>query len=73
MRDAMPDPAQYQGVEASMWDKTDDVAVDAADSFIGNMQDTYMYMLIASGVGLAAVGVWWLVSSRRRKSVSVLG
>jgi len=71
MRNAMPDSAQYQGVEAAMWDKSDDVAVDAADSFIGNIQDTYMYMLIASGVGLVAVGVWWLISSRSKKSVAV--
>jgi hypothetical protein len=70
MLNAMPNPSQYQGIEAVMWDKADEVAVDAAGSFIGNMQNTYMYMMIASGVGLAAVGVWWLISSRSKKSAT---
>ena len=70
MRNAMPNPSEYQGVEAAMMVKADELAVDAAGSFIGNMQDTYMYMMIASGVGLAGVGVWWAVGSRGKKSVA---
>jgi hypothetical protein len=64
MRNAMPNPSEYQGVEVVMWDKADDVALDAAGSFVGNTQNIYMYMMIASCVGLAGVGVWWLVGSR---------
>ena len=59
----------HQGVEAVMLDKADEVAIDAAGSFVNNMQDTYMYMMIASGVGLAGVGVWWVVGSRGKKNV----
>ena len=70
MRNAMPNPSEYQGVEAAMMVKADELAVDAAGSFIGNMQDTYMYMMIASGVGLAGVGVWWAVGSRGKKNVA---
>ena len=70
MRSAMPSPSEYQGVEAVMWDKADDVAVNAAGSFIGSMQDMYMYMMIASGAGLAAVGVWWLISFRSNKGAA---
>jgi hypothetical protein len=70
MRNAMPNPSEYQGVEAAMMVKADELAVDAAGSFIGNMQDTYMYMMIASGVGLAGVGVWWVVGSRGKKNVA---
>lgn len=70
MRSAMPSPSEYQGVEAAIWDKADEVAVNAAGSFIGSMQDMYMYMMIASGAGLAAVGVWWLVGSRYNKGVA---
>ena len=70
MRNALPDPLEYQGVKAVMWEKADDIAIDAAGSFIGNMQDTYMYMMIASGVGLAGVGVWWAVGSRSKKNIA---
>ncbi|MFA5056084.1 MAG: hypothetical protein WC562_07940 [Dehalococcoidia bacterium] len=69
MRSAI-DTSGYQGVEAVMLEKAEEVAINAADSFVGNMQDMYMYLLIASGVGLAAVGVWWLVSSRSREDAS---
>jgi hypothetical protein len=70
MRNAMPNPSEYQGVEAVMWDKADDVTLDAAGSFVGNMQNTYMYMMIASGMGLVGVGVWWLVGSRGKNGVA---
>ena len=60
-----------QGVEAVLLDQADYMAVEAAGSFVNNMQNTYMYMMIASGVGLAAVGVWWLISSRGKKGVAV--
>jgi hypothetical protein len=67
MRNALPNPSEHQGVEAVMLEKADDVALNAADSFVNNMQDTYMYMMIASGVGLAGVGVWWILSARNKK------
>ena len=70
MRNAMPNPSEYQGTEAVMWDKSDDIAVNASGAFVDSMQDMYMYMLIASGLGLAAVGVWWLISSRSRKGTA---
>jgi hypothetical protein len=69
MQDAM-NPSDYQGVAAVMLEKADEVAVDAAGSFVSNMQDMYMYMMIASGVGLAGVGVWWMVGSRGKKNVA---
>jgi peptide deformylase len=53
-----------------MLDKADEVTIDAAGSFVNDMQDMYMYMMIASGVGLAGVGVWWVVGSRGKKSVA---
>jgi hypothetical protein len=64
------DSSGHQGGKAVMLEKADEVAVDAAGSFVNDMQDMYMYMMIASGVGLAGVGGWWMVSSRGRKSVA---
>ena len=64
------DTSGHQGVETVMLDKADEVAVDAAGSFVNDMQDIYMYMMIASGVGLAGVGVWWVVGSRGKKNVA---
>ena len=69
MQDAI-DTSGHQGVETVMLDKADEVAVDAAGSFVNDMQDIYMYMMIASGVGLAGVGVWWVVGSRGKKNVA---
>jgi ABC-type nickel/cobalt efflux system permease component RcnA len=69
MQDAI-DTSGHQGVEAVMLDKADDIAIDAAGSFVNDMQDIYMYMMIASGVGLAGVGVWWVVGSRGKKNVA---
>lgn len=69
MRSAI-DTSGHHGVEAVMLEKAEEVAVDAAGSFVGNMQNMYMYMMIASGVGLAAVGVWWLISSRSNKNMA---
>jgi hypothetical protein len=60
----------HQGVEAVMLEKADEVAIDAAGSFVNNMQDICMYMVIASGVGLVGVGVWWAVASRGKNSVA---
>lgn len=59
-----------QGVEAVMLDKADDIAIDAAGSFVNDMEDICIYMMIASGVGLAGVGVWWVVGSRGKKNVA---
>ena len=64
------DTSGHQGVEAVMLEKADEVAVDAAGSFVNNMEDICIYMMIASGVGLAGVGVWWAVGSRGKKSVA---
>ncbi|MFA5368182.1 MAG: hypothetical protein WC333_09910, partial [Dehalococcoidia bacterium] len=60
----------HHGVEAVMLEKAEVVAINAADSFVGEMQNMYMYMMIASGVGLAAVGVWWLIGSRAKKGAA---
>jgi hypothetical protein len=64
------DTSGHQGVETVMLEKADEVAVDAAGSFVNDMQDTYMYMMIASGVGLAGVGAWWLVGARGKNSAA---
>ena len=69
VRDAI-NTSGHQGVEAVMLEKADDIAVNAADSFVNDMQDTYMYMMIASGVGLVGVGAWWAISSRGKKRVA---
>ena len=69
VRDAI-NTSGHQGVEAVMLEKADDIAINAAGSFVNDMQDTYMYMMIASGVGLVGVGVWWAISSRGKKSVA---
>jgi hypothetical protein len=66
MRSAI-DTSGHHGVEAVMLEKAEEVAINAADSFVGEMQNMYMYMMIASAVGLAAVGVWWVVSARSKK------
>ena len=70
MGNALPNPSEYQGIEAVMLEKADDIALNAAGSFVDNMQNMYMYMMIASGVGLAAVGVWWLIGSRSKKDAA---
>jgi len=70
LQNAMPDPSQYSGIKAVALDKAGEVAVDAVGIFLGDMQDMYVYMMIASGVGIVGVGVWWLVSSRNKKSVA---
>ncbi len=64
------DTSGHQGVEAVMLEKAEEVAVDAAGGFVNDMQDMYMYMMIASGVGLAGVGVWWLVGARGKNSAA---
>ena len=69
VRDAI-NTSGHQGVEAVMLEKADDIAINSAGSFVNDMQDTYMYMMIASGVGIAGVGVWWLIGSRGKKSVA---
>lgn len=69
MRSAI-DISGHHGVEAVMLEKAEVVAIDAAYSFVGEMQNMYMYMMIASAVGLAGVGVWWLIGSRSKKGAA---
>jgi hypothetical protein len=70
MLNELPNPLEYQGIEAVMWDKVPDVALNTASCLVDNMRNMYMYMMIASGVGLVGVGVWWLVGSRSREDVA---
>jgi hypothetical protein len=62
--------ADSQGVKAVVLAKMDEVAVNAAGGVAHNVQNMGLYMAIASGVGLAGVGVWWMLDSRSKKGGS---
>jgi hypothetical protein len=62
--------ADSQGVSAVVMTKVDEVAVNAAGDFVHNIENTGLYMAIASGVGLAGVGVWAVLGSRGKKGGS---
>jgi NADH:ubiquinone oxidoreductase subunit 5 (subunit L)/multisubunit Na+/H+ antiporter MnhA subunit len=71
LQDLVPWTYEAHGVGA-VWDiKANEIYNNTVGSIIDNMQDMYMYMVIASGVGLAGVGVWWIISARRNKGVEV--
>jgi len=60
----------HDGVGAVTENKANEIFHDAVGSLVGNMQNTCLYMMIASGAGIAAVGVWWLISSRSNKGAA---
>ena len=67
--DVMPQTWEYEGVEAVLIEKGNELAINAGAGFVDAIENMAMYMMIASGVGLVGVTVWWIVDSRRKPDV----
>ncbi|MEA1959535.1 MAG: hypothetical protein U9N44_07780 [Chloroflexota bacterium] len=65
----MPDTWEHEGVQAVMIEKGSELAVNVGAGVADEIGNEAMYMMIASGVGLVGVCVWWIVDSRRKPDV----
>ena len=61
---------QTQTLDIVLWEKADNVAVNAAGDFAHNIENMGLYMAIVSGVGLVGICTWWVVGSRNKKGGS---
>ena len=57
----LPNPADYQGVEAVMIDKGNEVANNAIGTFVSGIQSMALYTMIGSGVAFLGIIAWSIV------------
>ncbi|TET76009.1 MAG: hypothetical protein E3J42_02360 [Dehalococcoidia bacterium] len=67
LEEVMPDPSEYEGVEALMVEKGNEMIKNASSGFVSGIRSKTLYMMIASGVILLGV-IGWSVASRRRET-----
>ena len=67
LEEVMPDPSEYEGVEALMVEKGNEMIKNASSGFVSGIRSKTLYMMIASGVVLLGV-IGWSVASRRRET-----
>ena len=71
LEEIMPDPSEYEGVEALMVEKGNEMIKNASSGFVSGIQSKTLYMMIASGVVLMGVIGWSVVSRRRETEESI--
>lgn len=60
------DPTDYEGVEAIMTEKGNEVIENASSSFVSGVKGKTLYIMIISGVGILGIISWSVLSRRQR-------
>ncbi len=71
LEEIMADPSEYEGVEALMVEKGNELIKNASSGFVSGIQSKTVYMMIGSGVILLGVIGWSVVSRRRETEESI--
>ena len=58
------DPWTYEGVEKVMAEKGNELIQDSFDAYTSGANNKFIYIMIASGVGLLGVASWYVVGKR---------
>jgi hypothetical protein len=66
LEEIMPDPLEYEGVEALMVEKGNEMIKNASDGFVSGIQSKTLYMMISSGVVLLGI-IGWNVAEQRKE------
>jgi len=67
LEEIMADPLEYEGVEALMVEKGNEVIKNASSGFVSGIQSKTLYMMIASGVTLLGISGWYVASRRKER------
>jgi len=70
LEEVMPDPSEYEGIEAVLVEKGNEVVKNASSGFVSGIQRKTLYMMIGSGVILLGVIGWSMVSRRQETEES---
>jgi len=70
LEEVMPDPSEYEGIEAVLVKKGNEVVKNASSGFVSGIQRKTLYMMIGSGVILLGVIGWSMVSRRQETEES---
>ncbi len=71
LEEIMADPSEYEGVEALMVEKGNELIKNSSSGFVSGIQSKTIYMMIASGVVVMGVIGWSVVSRRRQTEESI--
>jgi hypothetical protein len=66
LEEIMPDPLEYEGVEALMVEKGNEMIKNASNDFVSGIQSKTLYMMISSGVVLLGI-IGWNVAEQRKE------
>ena len=66
LEEIMPDPLEYEGVEALMVEKGNEMIKNASNGFVSGIQSKTLYMMISSGVVLLGI-IGWNVAEQRKE------
>lgn len=66
LQEIMLDPSEYEGIEAVMAEKGNEVIENVASGFVSGLESKALYITIGSVVVLLGVITWGVVSRRRR-------
>jgi len=66
LEEIMADPLEYEGVEALMVEKGNEMIKNASSGFVSGIQSKTLYMMIGSGVILLGI-IGWSVADRRKE------
>jgi hypothetical protein len=66
LQEIMLDPSEYEGIEAVMAEKGNEMIENVASGFVSGLKSRALYMTIGSAVVLLGVITWSVISRRRR-------
>ena len=66
IEEIMADPLEYEGVEALMVEKGNEMIKNASNGFVSGIQSKTLYMMISSGVVLLGI-IGWNVAEQRKE------
>jgi len=70
LQEIMLDPLEYEGIEAVMAEKSNEVIENIAAGFVSGLESRALYIMIGSAVVLLGIITWSVVSRRRRPVIS---
>jgi len=70
LEEIMPDPLEYEGVEALMVEKGNEMIKNASNGFVSGIQSKTLYMMISSGVVLLGIIGWNVAEQRKERELA---